>query len=121
MSLILVKTLLVAAIAVSGLFALRGSRKAYHKVVWRFYVLVVMLVGVLSVLFPDALTSVANAVGIGRGADLLLYLGVVTFMLVSVVLYRRLAQLESQYVDLARIIALRDARDGLGIKTRGPE
>lgn len=121
MPLILVKALLVAVIAVSGLLALQGSRRAYHKVIWRFYVLMAMVVGVLSVLFPDALTSVANAVGIGRGADLLLYLSVVTFMLVSVVLYRRLALLERRYVELARQAALRNAREEWDARTRGSE
>lgn len=121
MSLILVKALLVAVIALSGFFALRGSRRAYHKVVWRSFMLLVIVVGVLSVLFPDSLTSVANALGVGRGADLVLYVAVVTFMLVAAVLYRRLAQLERRYVDLARLIALRDARDHLAAAARETE
>src|SRR5690349_9136379 len=112
MVLILVKVALVAAIAVAGILALRGSRRAYHKVIWRSLLLLVMLAGALSVVFPDALTEIANAVGIGRGADLLLYLTVVTFMLVSVSLFRRLSGLERRYVELARQLALRDARLG---------
>ena len=111
MDLILVKAALVTAIAVSGLLALRGSRRAYHKVIWRGYVVAVMLAGALSVLFPDMLTTMANVVGIGRGADLLLYVSVVTFMLIAVVLYRRLVQLERRYVELARQLALWEARD----------
>jgi hypothetical protein len=59
------------------------------------------------------LTTIANAVGIGRGADLLLYVTVVTFMLVSVSLYRRLAALERRYVELARQVALRDVHHQL--------
>jgi hypothetical protein len=51
-------------------------------------------------------------VGVGRGADLVLYALVVTFMLVSVVLFRRLEQLERRYTQLARTLAVQEARQG---------
>jgi small membrane protein len=105
----LIKLLLLVAIAVFGLLALRGSRRAIHKVLWRGYVVVVVVAAALSVLFPDVLTTVAEAVGVGRGADLLLYVLVVTFMLVSVVLFRRLAELERRYTEVARSVALNEA------------
>jgi hypothetical protein len=53
---------------------------------------------------------VAKLVGVGRGADLLLYLLVVAFMLITVILFRRLSDLERKYVVLARTLAIRDAR-----------
>ena len=104
-----IKLLLLAAIVMTGVLAFRGSRKAMHKVLWRAYVVLVVVAAALSVLFPDALTSVARFVGVGRGADLVLYGLVVTFMLVSVVLFRRLGQLERRYTQLARALAVRDA------------
>jgi hypothetical protein len=48
---------------------------------------------------------------VGRGADLLLYVLAVTVMLISVILFRRLAELERKYVALARALALREAHD----------
>lgn len=111
MALPLIKILLLAAIFVIALLAFRGSRRALHKVLWRGYVVLVLIAAGLSVLFPDVLTDVAERLGVGRGADLLLYVMVVTFMLVSVVLFRRLAELERRYTELARAIAIRDARD----------
>ena len=48
-------------------------------------------------------------VGVGRGADLLLYVLVVTFGLVSVILFRRLDALERKYVVIARAVAIREA------------
>lgn len=105
----LIKLLLLGAIVAFGLLAFRGSRRAIHKVLWRGYVVLVALAAGLSVIFPDALTRLANAVGVGRGADLLLYILVVTFMLVSVVLFRRLSQLERRYTQLARQVAVRTA------------
>lgn len=104
----LIKLLLITAVVVIGILALRGSRKAIHKVVWRAYVVLVVVAAGLAVLFPDALTELANVLGIGRGADLVLYTFVVTFMLVTVVIFRRLETLERRYTQLVRTVAIRD-------------
>ncbi len=105
----LIKLLLLMAIMVIGLLAFRGSTKPIHKVMWRGYVALVLVAAALAVLFPDVLTTLANQVGVGRGADLLLYVLVVTFLLVSVVLFRRLSVLERRYTHLARTLAVQDA------------
>jgi len=105
----LIKILLLAAFALVGYYAIRGSRRAFHRVVWRGFVVGALVAAVLSVVFPNKLTWVANKVGVGRGADLLLYVLTVVFMLVSVVLFRRLAELERKYVALVRTLAVRDA------------
>jgi small membrane protein len=106
----LIKLLLLAAIALVGYYAVRGSRRALHRVVWRGFVVGGLGAAVVSVLVPDVLTWVANRLGVGRGADLVLYGTTVAFMLVSVVLFRRLADMERRYVALARTLAIHDAR-----------
>jgi hypothetical protein len=106
-----IKLVLLAAIAVVALFAMRGSTKAIHRVVWRGFVLAGLVAAALSVVFPGGLTWLAHKVGVGRGADLVLYVLVVSFMLVSVILFRRISDLERKYVVLARELALRDARE----------
>ena len=116
----LIKLMLLAAIVVVGVLAFRGSRKALHKVLWRGYVVLVVAAAGLSVLFPDTLTWLAQFVGVGRGADLLLYVLVVTFMLVSVVLFRRLNELERRYTQLARTVAVRDAGLAHPVAQPGP-
>ena len=108
----LIKLLLLAGIALVGYYAVRGSRRALHRVAWRAFVVMGLAGAAVSVVFPNALTWVANKVGVGRGADLLLYVLVVAFMLVSVVLFRRIAVLERRYVSLARAIAVREAMEG---------
>jgi hypothetical protein len=108
----LIKLLLLAALAVVGYYAARGSRRALHRVVWRGFVVAALMAAVLSVALPNRLTRVANKVCVGRGADLLLYVLTVAFMLVSVVLFRRLGDLERKYVTLARTLALREAEAG---------
>jgi hypothetical protein len=116
----LIKILLLTGLAVVGYFAVRGSRRALHRAVWRGGVLAALVAAVVSVVFPNALTWVAHKVGVGRGADLLLYLLTIAFMLVSVVLFRRLADLERKYVALARAAAILQA-DGEAARTSGAE
>jgi hypothetical protein len=58
------------------------------------------------ILFPGLVTLAANAVGVGRGADLVLYAMVVISLFVWVGVYRRLHDMESRFVELARAIAL---------------
>jgi hypothetical protein len=106
----LIKLLLLAAIALIGYYSVRGGRRALHRVVWRGFVVSGLVAAMVSVIDPGVLTWVANRLGVGRGADLLLYGLTVAFMLVSVVLFRRLADLERRYITLARTLALQDAR-----------
>lgn len=114
----LIKVLLLIAIVVVGLLAFRGSQKPIHKVLWRAYVLLVLAAAVLAVLFPNALTLVANTVGVGRGADLLLYILAVTFMLVTVVIFRRIAALERLHTEVIRRQAVDTARRAQTIDRR---
>ena len=108
----IIKLLLLAAIALVARFALRGSTKPVHRVLWRGFVIGILAAAALSILFPDLLTQLAELVGVGRGTDLLLYILVVTFLFVSVILFRRLEALERKYVGLARLVAIRDATMG---------
>jgi hypothetical protein len=105
----IIKLLLLAAIALVALFALRGSTKPVHRVLWRGYVVGILVAAALSILYPDLLSRFAKLVGVGRGTDLLLYMLVVTFLFVSVILFRRLEALERKYVGLARHMAIRDS------------
>lgn len=106
----LIKLLLLAAIALVGYYAVRGGRRALHRVVWRGFVVGGLFAAMVSVIDPNLMTWVANRLGVGRGADLLLYVLTVAFMLVSVILFRRLSDLERRYVALARAHAIRDAK-----------
>jgi hypothetical protein len=58
------------------------------------------------ILFPDSLTYVARALGIGRGADILLYGLTLAFLFMSFFLYARIVQLRRQMTELVRHLAL---------------
>ncbi|WP_431473770.1 DUF2304 domain-containing protein [Ornithinimicrobium sp. W1665] len=60
-------------------------------------------------LFPRLLTQVAQFLGVGRGADLLLYGLTVVFLGYVASSYRRMRQMEQQVTTLARELALRAA------------
>ena len=98
----------IAAVVIIGVVAFlmfRGSG-ARHQAVRRIFLLVFILAAASSVFFPSVWTQAANLVGIGRGADLLLYLLVLTFLGFVATTYRRFRRLEAEMTELARHVAL---------------
>ena len=63
----------------------------------------------MSVLFPDAVNSLAHSLGIGRGADLLLYGLAATFILYALTQYTRAQANRRLIFALARHVALIEA------------
>ena len=60
----------------------------------------------LAVVWPNSTTTVANAVGVGRGTDLVLYILVMVFLFFSLVVLQRFMVLERQVTVLTRELAL---------------
>ncbi len=85
----------------------RGRRKTGWPVR-----LIVLLAAVLAICFPDEVTYLAKEIGIGRGTDLVLYLFVLAFLVVSFYFYARTVQLQRQVTQLVRHIAIQEARKG---------
>ncbi|MGC1208506.1 MAG: DUF2304 domain-containing protein [Ornithinimicrobium sp.] len=105
----LIKTILIAAIVIVTVMLTRSTSGARHQAVRRLMLIAFVLLAVVAVLFPPFLTQVAQTVGVGRGADLLLYGLTVTFLGYVAASYRRLRQMEMQVTTLARETALREA------------
>jgi small membrane protein len=61
------------------------------------------------ILRPNDVTWVAKHVGVGRGADLVLYLLVIAFAFFAVNTYLRFRALERRFTDLARTMAVQGA------------
>lgn len=64
---------------------------------------------ILAILFPQFTTTAANAIGVGRGADLLLYLLVVGSMFAVVMLTTRLMSVENTLTEIVRQLAISNA------------
>jgi hypothetical protein len=75
----------------------------------RFLVWALAAVGIAD---PLLVSWVAQAIGIGRGADVVLYLFVLTFLAAAFYFYSRCVQLERQVTQLVRHLAIQEARQG---------
>lgn len=105
----IIKVLLLLGLLLVGAMVVRGGQSAATLALRRITVGTVLLMGVAAILFPNAVTGLANLVGVGRGADLVLYLLVITFLFASVGLYRKIYELENRFIALSRRIAIDEA------------
>lgn len=63
----------------------------------------------LAIVRPDDVTVVANRLGVGRGADLVLYLLVGAVILAVLNTYLRFREMDRRYTELSRTLAIREA------------
>jgi hypothetical protein len=98
---ILIGCLVIASILASFIFRAR--------LVYRLLGILLLLTAVTLVLFPDLTTSIAHALGVGRGTDLLLYFSLIAGMHAILMLYLRIRDLERKITEQVRAMAVRDA------------
>ena len=97
--------LLILFVIIAGFYLSRLRRKAWDRLI----VILFIVTGAVLVAAPDLSTDIAQMVGVGRGADLVLYLGIMGLSFVCLLLYAKLRQLETTLTELARSIALGNA------------
>ena len=102
----IIKFLLILGIAGAALVAIRGSNSSAHLALRRLAGAAFAMVAAMSVLFPDAVTWLANDVGVSTGANLVLYALVVAFLFTSIGLYQRIHDLERRLIHLTRQLTL---------------
>lgn len=105
----LIKILLLAGIVVVTAMLTRSTAGASHQAVRRLMLVGFVVLAAAAILFPRLLTQAAQLLGVGRGADLLLYGLTVVFLGYVAASYRRMRQMEQQVTTLARELALREA------------
>ncbi|WP_403024029.1 DUF2304 domain-containing protein [Salinibacterium sp. GXW1014] len=94
-----------AVIVIAAVFTLRGGGDR-HQAIRRVALMLFILAAASSVFVPGIWTWMAQLVGVGRGADLLLYLLVLTFLGFVATTYRHFRSLETRVTLLARELAL---------------
>lgn len=102
--------LLIAAVVIAATLAVRflpGERSLALK---RIFAILFVAAAVLAIIFPGVLTTVANFFGIGRGTDLLLYVFIVAMLIFATATVRAKARSDARVTELARAVALMDAR-----------
>ena len=97
-------TLLLAGIG--ALIALQRTTSRFVRMV----ILVVVAAGSFFVWVPDATTAIAEALGVGRGADLILYLWVVLTLALILVLYLKVIRMGRKITLITRALAVAHAR-----------
>ncbi len=102
----IVKVLLIASVLVVAWWLLRGGGRGTRLAATRLAGLLLAAGAVIAIVAPDAVTRVANLVGVGRGADLVLYVLVVVFTFVSIGQYQQFRRLEERLARLTRAHAL---------------
>ncbi len=102
------RALLLAAVAAIGWYAfVRRRRMPVHILL----VLALAAAAATLLVVPELSTRIANALGIGRGADLVGYVVDVTVGFVVLHYYTKFVALEAKLTELTRALALRDRGD----------
>src|SRR4051812_17290856 len=104
-----IKVILVVVLAAFAVFLMIPGRGQRHVAIRRLVMLALLALVVLAVIFPSAVTVVARLVGVGRGADLLLYGLIVVFAGNSILVQRRHRNTEREITILARQLAILQA------------
>ncbi|MBP6042390.1 DUF2304 domain-containing protein [Candidatus Saccharibacteria bacterium] len=109
--------LIVVVLALAVAVATLGSRRTHTGKAWKKIALVLLaLAMIVGVLFPEVSNNMARIVGVGRGADLLLYGTVMAFVLYVLNSYLRQQDQQNITFELARKIAINEANIRYSIK-----
>jgi hypothetical protein len=101
----IIKILLIAAALGFGVLVMRDSVPG-HNLLRRLGGIAAVVLGIVAVLWPMLTTYVANAIGVGRGTDLVLYVLVVVFVFNALATTQRIHGLERALTALVRELAI---------------
>lgn len=68
------------------------------------------ILGIYFVIHPEVMTVIANYMGVGRGADLLLYLGAIFGFVLALSLFIQIRILNRELAQVVRWIAITNAQ-----------
>lgn len=99
---------IILLLAILGVAAVlnRSTGDARHQAIRRLLLLAFIVGAAASVIFPQMLSVVANWIGVGRGADLLLYALVIAFLGYIAANHRRSNVLSAQITALTRELTI---------------
>jgi small membrane protein len=109
----------ILLIVISFLILMKAlSSRGSHTIdAWKkIGIILLVLVMIVSILNPDMTTVVANYLGIGRGADLLLYLLAAAFFFYVLTQYIKSHDQRDKLYCLARQVAIIEAKNRYDIK-----
>lgn len=106
---LVIKVILIAAFSIFAVLLIIPVRGARRLAVRRLLLVLAFGAAVVAVAFPQLLTDLANLMGVGRGADLVLYALVVVFIGNSIAQSAHNRQLQRELTEIARAAAIAQA------------
>lgn len=106
----MIKLILLVGLAFALGSALRNRNTVRFQAGKKVLLLLFVLLGVVAIARPAYVTALANAVGVGRGADLLLYVLIVAFLFVVLNVYLKFKDADAREAQLVRALAVTEAR-----------
>lgn len=95
----------IILILIAGLTAIIASI-ALPRLAYRLVAILLFLSAAILIISPDAANTIAHILGVGRGADLLLYLSVFAGIHAFLLLYARTRRIERKLVEHVRVVAI---------------
>ena len=105
-----IQLLLIVSVLALLVYLLRSRGSARSKAWVKVGYVLFVIAGIYAILRPDDTTVVANWVGVDRGTDLLEYVLIIVFAFTTLSTYVRFKEIELKYAQLARAVALQNAR-----------
>lgn len=105
----IIKLLLALGIALIALSFLRNRNAMRFQAGKKLALAAFALLCLVSVADPEITNRLAELVGVGRGADLLLYLTVLGFLFVALNTYLKFKDYDARLTRLARSVAIEEA------------
>jgi hypothetical protein len=102
----IIKFFLIGSLVAASVWLMRGQRRGTRLALTRLAGIGFAASGVTGVIAPEAVTWVANRMGVGRGTDLVLYLLVVAFMFTTLAHQMRMREMGERLARLTRAHAL---------------
>ena len=98
-----IQLILIPILLLLIVFYIRNIRQYF---LLRLLAVFVFIAGIIFVALPELTTKIAQSLGVGRGADLLLYVTVLAFYMAIIYFYSKIQSLEKKLATLTRAVAL---------------
>ncbi|MDP3999861.1 MAG: DUF2304 domain-containing protein [bacterium] len=105
----IIQPLLIAGLLLVFIWFLRNRNQARTRAGKKLAFALLVLAGVIAVLYPDVMNTLAGWVGVGRGADLLFYALTLAFIFVTLNIYLKFQDHDRRLTEIVREVAIKEA------------
>lgn len=94
-----IQFIFITGVIILFIYYLMSMRSAVAELV---FLIVLSGISIFFILFPNKTNTIANILGVGRGADLLFYVCILLFLFFVLKLFNRIRRLEKTLTELIR-------------------